>query len=346
MKNRTVCAVVFGGKGEEHEISCLSAHTILDAGRDAGFEMLPVGIDKAGKWHIGDAGIELLHGRVKSENGISSEAALATLRRGHLAVVFPIIHGRGGEDGVLQGYFETCGIPYVGARVLSSAVCMDKIMQKIVCRDAGIPVTRFVWTTKDRFEQDKESLLLTLRTFHSPYFVKPSNQGSSVGISKISSLDELDQAATIAFAFDDRILIEEGVENARELEVAMLDGHNGLILSQPGEIVPNAAFYDYKTKYGEQSGAETHVPAALHPNEESDVLAIAQKTWHTLSCNGFVRADFFLSRSTGKVFLNEVNTLPGCTAHSLFPRLMEARGFPMPMVVKLLIEQAINMHAR
>lgn len=346
MNNQTVCAVIFGGKGEEHEISCLSAHTMLEAGREAGFEMLPVGIDAAGKWHVGEAALDLMHGREKPDTGTSPEAALVALRRLHMEVAFPMIHGRGGEDGVLQGFLETCGVPYVGARVLSSAVCMDKIMQKMICRDAGIPVTNFVWTTKDQYMQDKESLIQTLRTFHAPYFVKPSNQGSSVGISKVASLDELDDAIKIAFAFDDRILIEEGVEDMRELEVALLETHHGLVVSQPGEVVPNAPFYDFKTKYSEQSSATTHVPAILHPNEESEALAIAQKTWHTLACTGFARVDLFLSRSTGKVVLNEINTLPGCTTHSLFPGLLTARGFPMPMVVKLLIEHAIKAHAR
>jgi len=327
--------VIFGGKCEEHDVSCMSGATVMDAAREAGFETVPIAIGKDGAWFVGDGATSFIRGATQDPDGTSPEAAVAAIRRSGIDVLFPITHGRGGEDGVLQGFLETCGLPYVGTGVLGSAICMDKVLQKFACKSAGIPIVRFVWGDKDGWHVGKKWLQESVKGFGPPYFVKPSNQGSSVGVTKVKSLDGLHDAVENALAHDVRFLVEEGIENARELNIGLLETKSGLKLSEIGEIKHHAEFYDYDAKYKDED-TELIIPAKIDRDIKALIESIAESAWKHLACRGFARMEFLLGPK-GDVYLLEVNTLPGFTSHSIYPRLFQATGLDIKTVVKELV---------
>ncbi len=327
--------VLFGGVSEEHSVSCASARAIIEALRQAGFDPMPIGINKDARWYLGEPAWPLLDGRAV-DHGISPEAAVAEIRRLGVEVIFPITHGRGGEDGVLQGFLDVCGLPYVGSGVLSSAASMDKVLQKFACQAAGIPVTRFFWG--GRSETALEKIEAAARTLNPPFFVKPSNQGSSVGITRVENIKDLKAAIELALKHDERYIVEEGVIEMRELELGILETKTGLVTSTIGEIKPRAAFYDYDSKYGE-TGADFEIPAKLDPAVDIKIQDIAKKAWRLLNCRDLARFDFFLEKN-GQPILNEVNTLPGFTKISLYSRLFAASGLDFPTLVRALVENA------
>ncbi len=325
-------AILFGGQSAEHEVSLVSGKTLIAAAKEAGFAPVPVLIHKDGLWGIdGD------------QTRLPPEVAVAKLRSLGVAAVFPITHGTGGEDGKLQGFLQTNDIPYVGCDVLGSVLCMDKVAQKLLCKAEGIPVTPFVWTTQGDWEDDPKTFFHKVQTLSVPLFVKPSNQGSSVGITKIDILTEqaLSDALQEAFPYDSRVLVEQGVVMAREIEIAVWEEGETLHHSPPGELqVHNAAFYTYDAKYV-QDDTEAIIPAEISRTTKEEIHAIVRRAWTLLACRDFARIDFFLDEQ-GTVLLNEINTLPGMTAISMFPKLFAQANIPLSHIVRSLIERAVQ----
>ncbi|OLO04265.1 MULTISPECIES: D-alanine--D-alanine ligase [Salinicola] len=349
--------VICGGKSAEHEVSLQSARNIVDALDRERFEVTVIGIDKQGQWHVNDADNFLVHaddprrialnpsdgdialvpGREQRQL-IATETSQGTL--GQLDVVFPIVHGTLGEDGSLQGLLRMANLPFVGSGVLGSAAGMDKDVAKRLLRDAGIPVAPFVTLTRrTAASADFEALRAELGT---PLFVKPANQGSSVGVSRVESAAEFHQALTLALTFDHKVLIESAVVG-REIECAVL-GNDSPEASVCGEIVVENGFYSYDTKYIDDEAATVAVPAAIDASASEAIRDIAVRTFQVLECAGLARVDVFLT-AEGKVVVNEINTLPGFTRISMYPKLWQASGLTYSALVTRLIELAMARHA-
>ncbi len=348
--------LVFGGQSVEHEVSIASATSILRALDPARYEVLLVGIDRNGGWRLGSGtspGEALRSGRPvwlapAGPPGGPGAAAPALMPAGSggapppaepLDVVFPIVHGTGGEDGRLQGLLELVGVPYVGAGVLGSAVQMDKDLAKRLLRDAGLPVVP--WCTFSRAEIDAtpEAALRRAAQIGIPCFAKPANCGSSVGISRVDRAEALLPALREAARYDAKVLLERAVA-ARELEVGVV-GNDEPVASVVGEIVPHAEFYDYRAKYRD-GRTELLVPAPVPEPTAERARSLALRAFRALEGRGLARVDFFLERSTEALFVNEVNSLPGFTEVSMFPRLFEASGLPYPALLDRLIELALE----
>jgi D-alanine-D-alanine ligase len=347
--------IMFGGRSTEHEVSVTSATTILQALDPARYSPVLIGVAHDGSWHVSEADSELLPaaviGNTKARSAFAGlRAGLELLRHDDarpaltapLDVVFPIIHGRGGEDGSLQGMLELAGMPYVGCGVLATALCMDKSQAKAVLRDAGIPVV------PSREISRHEALLSTSAfedavedSFTYPLFVKPTNTGSSVGVSKVRTRSHLHHAIKEAARFDHDVLVEPGVE-AREIECAVLGGHSPQA-SQLGEVRYQAEFYDYEAKYGSDQ-TELIIPADVTPAQAEDMRGYSLAAFRALKCWGMARVDFFLDKRSGQILLNELNTLPGFTDASMYPKLWEASGIALPELVDRLIELALERH--
>jgi D-alanine-D-alanine ligase len=254
-------------------------------------------------------------------------------------VVFPIVHGTYGEDGTIQGLFELANLPYVGAGVLGSSIGMDKDIMKRLLRDAGVPIVEY-WTVR-AFELDS-FLQSRINSLPYPVFVKPANLGSSVGISKVHAPEELPAALAAAAEYDRKVVVEQGVDG-REIEVSVL-GNDHPIASVPGEIIPSREFYDYKAKYVDEN-SRLLIPAPLTDAQVNETQRLAVKAFQVLECCGMARVDLFLERSTGRFYLNEINTLPGFTSISMYPKLWEASGIPYPQLIDRLITLALERHA-
>ena len=348
--------VIFGGKSAEHEVSLQSAKNIVDAIDKEKFDVTLLGIDKQGHWHINDASnyllnaenpalialnrsnknVALIPGQEKQQL-IESGSAGAL---GQLDVVFPIVHGTLGEDGSLQGLLRMANLPFVGAGVLGSAGSMDKDVTKRLLRDAGLAVAPFVTLTRSNrakftFEQLSERLGL-------PLFVKPANQGSSVGVSKVQDRDGYEAAVALAFSFDHKVLVESAIVG-REIECAVL-GNDNPQASTCGEIVLNSEFYAYDTKYIDDQGAKVVVPAAIDSEVNDKIRQIAVRAYQTLGCSGMARVDVFLT-ADNDVVINEINTLPGFTNISMYPKLWQASGLDYTSLISRLIELALERHA-
>jgi D-alanine-D-alanine ligase len=344
-------ALLFGGISTEHEVSVTSATNILQALDPGRYDPVLIGLDHGGLWRV-------LEGAGLPPEAVfeSDEAAYAfpSLREGlefltgdgssalsrRLDVVFPIIHGRGGEDGSLQGLFEVCSIPYVGAGVLSTALCMDKTLSKRALRDVGIPVLPSHEASRPEVLRDPGELIGRVeRDFDYPVFVKPSNTGSSVGVVRAADRAELERGIAEAARYDHWVLVEQGVD-AREVECAVLGGHDpeGSVL---GEIGYRGEFYDYEAKYVSDS-TELVIPAPLADALSEQVRSLAVAAFCALKCWGLARVDFFIDRRGEQVYLNELNTLPGFTDGSMYPRLWEASGIAPPELVDRLIELALE----
>jgi len=320
-------ALLCGGKSAEHEVSIRSARSIL-AGMEGRYEVLLVGIDKRGEWHeLSDL----------EEEVVSEEAPRFSLDRlkNEIDVVFPALHGPFGEDGRVQGLLEMVGIPYVGGSVLGSAVCMDKDVSKRLLRDAGVAQTEFI--VKRRGEAI--DLGAVIERLGLPLFVKPANLGSSVGISKVKKEGELPEALEKAFEHDEKVVIE-AFAKGREIECAVL-GNEDPAASLPAELIPTHEFYSYEAKYLDPNGARYVIPAALDFDTIGEIQRRAIEAFRCLCCKGLARVDFFLLPN-GELLLNEVNTLPGFTAISLYPKMWQTSGLSFESLVDRLIELALS----
>ena len=308
VKKKIKVAVLFGGKSAEHEVSLQSAVNVIKALDKSKYDITPIKINKDGKFKLSVV-----------EN---------------FDVVFPVMHGPFGEDGSMQGLLKLAGVPFVGPGVLGSAVGMDKDVMKRLFRDAGIPIGKFITLkTNDKINFSKIKKELGL-----PLFVKPANMGSSVGVSKVRNEKELQKAAKEAFKFDTKIVIEENIPG-REIECAVL-GNDFPMASIPGEIIANQDFYSYDAKYID-TGSVAEIPAKINAKTKKQIQELAIKVFQVLNCEGLSRVDFFLKKD-GKVIVNEINTIPGFTNISMYPKLWEASGIPAPKLIDRLIELAIE----
>jgi D-alanine-D-alanine ligase len=349
--------ILFGGKSVEHEVSLQSARNVYEAVDKAKFDVVLIGIDKNGQWHACDAALlgaaasptaELTAdaaGEVLALVPGETDRALVTAgsRRGlpRLDVVFPVLHGTYGEDGTVQGLLKLANVPFVGAGVLGSALGMDKDIAKRVLRDAGLPVSRSVTlTTRAAAAATFEDLAAKLGV---PFFVKPANSGSSVGVSKVRDTAGWATARTSALRYDHKLLVEEFIQG-REIEVAVL-GNDDPQASVPGEIVPQHEFYSYEAKYLDENGAVLRIPADLPPAVSERVRQLAVDTFKVLECAGMARVDFFV-RPDGTACVNEINTIPGFTKISMYPKLWEATGVPYAALIERLLALAIERHVR
>ena len=360
---KTRVIILFGGRSAEHEISILSARNVLGALDRQRFEPVLVGIDRAGRWHLesertlavatGDPRAVALDPAapiVSIEQGLvgassqSDDADDAADGAGQIddVVVFPVLHGTFGEDGTVQGLLELGDVAYVGAGVLGSAVGMDKEVAKRLLRDAGIPVVDFTVVTAAAFARDPAAALAGAARLGWPLFVKPVNAGSSVGVSRVNGPQGLPPAVRAALAFDRKVLIERAVD-AREIECAVL-GNDDPVASIPGEILVHHkdGFYSYDAKYVDPSGASWKIPADLPAATAARVQTLAVETFQTLDLAGLARVDFFLSRGDGALYVNEVNTLPGFTSVSMYPKMWEASGLSQKALLTRLIELALQ----
>jgi D-alanine-D-alanine ligase len=354
--------VIFGGRSGEHEVSLVSAKSVMGAIDKGKYEVIPVGITKKGSWLVGVAPEKMLPDQT-SDKGLSfivSSADKASLNcdpsykglvlldkpkaenQVKLDVLFPVVHGTYGEDGTLQGMLELADMPYVGCGVLASAAGMDKTIAKRLFRDAGIAVAPFLEFLRKDWQKNPKTILEKIeKELSYPCFIKPVNSGSSVGISKASNKEELSAGMDLASKYDRKILIEAQVEG-REIEVSVL-GNDEPIASVPGEIVPCNEFYDYSAKYVDNK-SELRIPADLSDEIIAQIQALAIKAYKALDCAGMARVDFFLEKKTNRLIINEINTIPGFTSISMYPKLWEASGIPYNELVSKLIELAIERY--
>jgi len=356
MRRRVV--VLFGGRSAEHEISVLSARSVVDALDPARYDVIPVGVTKLGRWRLMPPGSPGLPAGVAALPGVDAsggeEVALdqepgapALLLSGgartEIDVVFPVMHGPFGEDGSVQGFLEMAGVPYVGAGVLASAVGMDKAVQKVLFAAAGIPVVDHEVVHERAWEEDPAGVQARAEHLGFPLFAKPAGLGSSVGITKVLGPQGLRPALELALRYGRKALLERAVEAAREIECAVL-GNDDPVASVAGEIVPRGHdFYDYEAKYLDERGAELVVPAALPAETLEEVQRLAIAAFRAIDCSGMARVDLFLT-AQGRLLLNEVNTIPGFTSISMYPKLWEASGVSYPDLVDRLIELAVERH--
>lgn len=358
MENKLRVGVIFGGRSGEHEVSLRSAESIINALDRDKYEIVPIAITKSGKWLASSEATNLLPSAVmKSANqhvaifGDPTERGLArfggegkTDQRDKLDVVFPVLHGTYGEDGTIQGLLEMADVPYVGCGVLGSAAGMDKVVMKRLFREAGLPIVEFTHFLRSQWEAEASSVEARVtEEIGFPCFVKPANLGSSVGISKATDAESLNKAIALAAKYDRKIVVERGVD-AREIEVSVL-GNDEPIASLPGEIVPqSAAFYDYQAKYVSADGARLEIPAKLSEKQTAEIQQLAIRAFQAVDGAGLGRVDFFLEKQSGKLLLNEINTMPGFTSISMYPKLWEASGLGYSQLIDRLIELAFERH--
>jgi D-alanine-D-alanine ligase len=311
-------AVIYGGRSGEHEVSLRSAESVMAAMDPEKYDVLPFVIGKDGKWDPRP---------ILPEPGTNPG----------IDVVFPVLHGTFGEDGTMQGLLELAELPYVGAGVLGSSLAMDKDAMKRVCRERGLPVVEHVALLRSRMDVDE-----VCRKLSFPVFVKPANLGSSVGISKAKDREELRAALELAAQYDRKIIVERAIDG-RELECAVL-GNDDPLAAAPCEVLPSREFYDYDDKYL-LDAARFKVPAELTPDETAEVRRLAVECYRAVECEGMARVDFLLEKATSRVYINEINTIPGFTSISMFPRMWQNDGLAYPKLIDRLIELALERHA-
>jgi D-alanine-D-alanine ligase len=347
-------AVVFGGRSAEHEVSVLSARNIVSALDRDKYEPVLIGIDRHGQWFLNEGSLHLLNADDAAKimlQGASEHLPEVTIGNngellrldgaapGEIDVIFPVLHGPFGEDGTIQGLAKLADLPCVGAGVLGSAVGMDKDVMKRLLRDAGVPIAPFVTVhTHRRAEVDYADLR---RTLGETLYVKPANLGSSVGISRVRTAEEFARGLETAFRYDTKVIVETGV-TAREIECAVL-GNENPIASVPGEVVPKDGFYSYEAKYIDADGARLIIPADLTDAERELVQTLSLRAFLVLCCEGMARVDGFLC-TDGTYLINEINTIPGFTRISQYPKLFEASGIPLGDLVDRLIQLALERH--
>jgi D-alanine-D-alanine ligase len=343
--------VLFGGRSGEHEVSLASAASVIRGLDPDKYEAIPIGITKEGHWLIGAGAQKMLqevlqHGQRVMMTADPTDAAIVRLDGSGVGqrfdVVFPVMHGTFGEDGTIQGLLDLAGLPFVGAGVLGSAIGMDKDVAKRLLQVAKIPVVPWITVHRHEWERNPREIQKAIeKQFKYPVFVKPATLGSSVGMTKVHSRAELAPALNLASEFALKILVEKAMV-AREIEVSVL-GNSDPQASIPGEIVPHREFYDYAAKYLEE-GTQLLIPAKLKPAQVKKVQALAVAAFRALELSGMARVDFFLEKRGGKLFLNEVNTIPGFTSISMYPKLWEASGIPFRQLIDRLIELALEQH--
>lgn len=363
-ERRLRVGLLFGGRSSEHEVSLMSARSVLEALDPDRYEVVQIGITKEGRWLVAGDAVTRLVERASADGALEGEVAgtapvalLGDPSRGGrllpvagppgaplldrpLDVVFPLVHGRTGEDGALQGLFELAGVPYVGAGILGSALGMDKVVAKRLWEAAGLPVGEHLVTTAGRWRGDPTAVQGEVAgRIGFPCFVKPANSGSSIGVHKVHGLEELAPALDDAARYDVKLLVESAIEG-RELECGVL-GNDEPEASVVGEVVPGHEFYDYEDKYFDDK-VRLVIPADLLPATAEEVRMTAVRAFRAIEAAGMARVDFFLERSSGKVVLNEINTIPGFTRMSMYPRLWEATGVPFPRLCDRLIELALE----
>ncbi len=344
--------VLFGGRSGEHEVSLASAASVIRGLDPAKYEPVPIGITKEGHWRIGVGAQKMLPEVLRGGDPVMmtadpTDASLMPLKGGagqHLDVIFPVMHGTFGEDGTIQGLLDLAGLPFVGAGVLGSAIGMDKDVAKRLLQVAKIPVVPWITVHRHDWEKNPKQIQRAIESkFKYPLFVKPATLGSSVGMTKVHSRAELAPALSLAAEFAMKILVEKAMV-AREIEVSVLGNHDPKA-SIPGEIVPHREFYDYTAKYLED-GTQLLIPAKLKAAQVKTIQSLAVAAFRALELSGMARVDFFLEkRAPGKLFLNEVNTIPGFTSISMYPKLWEASGIPFRELIDRLIALALEQHA-
>jgi D-alanine-D-alanine ligase len=351
--------IIFGGRSGEHEVSFCSASSIMKAINRNKYTVVPIGITKEGRWiSPQESALALQSGRIEGKSTVilvnnSSGKGLISIDNhqefkketweGKLDVIFPVLHGPYGEDGTIQGLLELADIPYVGAGVAASAVSMDKELMKTIFKQKSLPVLKWLTIKRKDWQKDKEEILsLIQNTFEYPLFVKPTNLGSSVGITKVHRKEELEKAIDLASSYDRKILIEEGLEGAREIECSVL-GNDKPQTSVVGEVKPAREFYDYDSKYIDQA-TQLIVPADLPENVSEKVRKIALCAFKAIDAAGMARVDFFVTKKENKIYLNEINTIPGFTSVSMYPRLWEASGVSYPELIDRLIQMALERY--
>lgn len=348
--------VIFGGRSGEHPISIRSSRYVVDSLDRDRFELVLIGIDRGGGWHLSsEDGYRTLTTEVGPDAGTTvvpvpsdGRCGLIDPRRPGaglpvLDAVFPVLHGPYGEDGTIQGLLDMLDVPYVGVGVLAAAVCMDKDVCKRLLRDAGLPVVPSETLTASQWRREPEAIRARVQALGAPLFVKPASLGSSLGVTKVANGADLDAAVAAALAVDTKILIERAIDG-REIECAVL-GNDAPEASLPGEIVPGETFYSYTDKYAADSQARLLIPAPLDEATSAAVRALALRAFRTLECSGMARVDFFLERASGQLYVNELNTIPGFTSISMYPKLWEASGIAYPELIDRLIELALERHA-
>ena len=353
-------ALLFGGVSSEHEVSCVSAAAWLRAlaqppcaGR---YAVTAVGITKDGRW-LRYAGTpdRVADGSWQQDTAALTPCILSPDRTHHgllllsprgaevlpLDAVVPVLHGKNGEDGTVQGLLELAGIPCVGCGVLSSAMCMDKAVTNLLADTAGVPQTKWLSVTRTAYDKDEAAFCAyALETLGLPLFVKPANAGSSRGISKVTEKDALPEAMETAFGHDRKLVLEASVEDALEVECAVL-GNEAPLASVVGGIVPCKTFYDYEAKYIDE-GSVLQIPAQIPSAAEAEIRETAVRVFELLGCRGMARVDFFYERKTGRVLFNEINTIPGFTSISMYAKLMEQSGVPYPKLLDRLFKLALE----
>lgn len=350
MSKKIRVGILFGGKSAEHEVSLRSAKNVLDAIDKDKYEPVLIGIDKSGKWQLGgksdlllksgnSADFQLSDTNTKVTIAPQSEGEITNLEsietKQSIDVIFPILHGPFGEDGTVQGLLKLANIPFVGASVLGSAVGMDKDVMKRLLRDANIPIGKFLVVSNDE-KMDYEEVV---EKIGSPFFVKPANLGSSVGVHKVSKEEDYTEAISYALNYDRKIILEEYIKG-REIECSVL-GNENPIASIPGEVIPKHDFYSYEAKYLDENGAKLEIPAKLDEDTVTKIKKMAVDTFKVLCCEGFARVDFFL-KDNGDILVNEINTIPGFTSISMYPKLWEISGIPYTELIDRLIKLAIE----
>ncbi|HXT35923.1 MAG TPA: D-alanine--D-alanine ligase family protein [Chloroflexota bacterium] len=348
-RRRVRLALLFGGRSPEHDVSLTSARSVLGALDPTRFEVVPVAIGRDGHWLSGARSQALLSSPSSEDLG-----AVLVPEGGGLVpdpnfgaamdVVFPLMHGPFGEDGTVQGLLELLNIPYVGAGVAASATGMDKALMKALFLQAGLPVLPHAVIPRHAWERQPGRVLRTLsKSPGFPCFAKPSNMGSSIGISRVDTQDALGPALDLAFRYDLKVLVERGVPGYREIECGVL-GNDEPEVSVPGEITMQGAFYDYHTKYTEgEAGLE--VPARVRPATASALQMMAMTAFAAIDCAGMARVDFLVSPDESEIWVSEINTIPGFTPYSMYPRLWEATGVPYPDLIARLVDLALERHA-
>lgn len=338
-------AVLFGGQSTEHEVSRVSASSVLRHIDQSKYDIYPIGITKDGKWFEYSGKIDNIeNGDWEKDEFHKSPNGEKVVFNKEVEVVFPVLHGQFGEDGTVQGLCKLLNIPCVGPGVMSSALCMDKIYTKYILEHAGIKQADYVVITNYDYDTSKDEYIKKIEEkLGYPVFVKPSNSGSSVGITKAHNREELEGGLKEALKHDRKILIEEGL-NAREIEVAVL-GNDNPKASIPGEIIPAKEFYDYEAKY-QNAASKLLIPAALDEKKLDFIREQSVKIYKSLDCAGMARVDFLVDKDTEEVYLNEVNTIPGFTSISMYPKMWEATGLSYSNLISELIEFAVERNNR
>jgi len=352
MNSRKTVAVIFGGQSSEHEVSRTSAVLMLNALDKEKYQVLPVGITKKGQWLIYNGPVEHVKTGEWEKYGVPVSLSPDATKKAFLKivndsvkeipvdVVIPVLHGAWGEDGTIQGLLEMAQIPYVGCGVLASAVSMDKVFTKLIAKSVRIPQAKYLWVYKYDLTEKREKIMDQVeRKLGYPCFVKPSNAGSSVGISKAKNREQLSAALDHAADYDRKVIIEEAID-AREFECAVL-GNEEIMVSGMGEVLSAAEFYDYDAKYN-NSASRTVIPAEIEEEKTEEMRRIAKKIFRAVDGSGLARVDFFVDRKTGKVFFNELNTMPGFTPISMYPMLWEAAGMSNRELMDRFIELALT----